>query len=460
MRAWFGNVMAAGGSVGASWGGAVWYWRANNVAPGTGDLTLFLLVVPLALLALLWGGRKLYQRASASPATPAPAEAPVAAAVPAAPAAFLNIVTASVLSPHGGSVIELQQALAGGEARPALDAELVDDYGYPVLAARVTTIDESAARSQLASRDVGFGPEQWRALAAGDAVVTDIALRLAAHPDIDAHNARPDKRAPSPLPVLQLHCAWPADWGPEARALASGWFAERINAAGWPADRLAIAPDRGAADDVATILARLLAASGQPALSAVVACGSHVGAGEIERLSNADALFSARHQQGIIPGEGAAALLLADPAQAALLAFDEAPLPALRSVSSGQRAESADQSRRTDAATLQALCTQALDRAHCQANEVTFVAADADHRTSRVMELMGVVAPQLDATADVASIGAACGACDPVTFLTAVALASHVAQERAAPVLCIGNLDPYRRDVAVITAGTTPGANA
>jgi hypothetical protein len=330
----------------------------------------------------------------------------------------------------------------------------VDDHGYPVLAARVPHIDDSTARTQLAGREVPFSDEQWRALGAGDAVVSELALRLAGHPGIEQHNSRVDHRAPSPLPVLHLHCAWPADWTAQQRALASGWFAERIGNAGWPADRLAIAPDRGAADDVAAILARLLADSGAPLLSLIVACGSHIGTAAIERLANAETLFSARHQQGIIPGEGAAALLLADAVQARLLSGDDTPLPALRAVASASRAESADAARRVDAATLHELCVQALAHAHCTPGQVAFIAADADHRTSRVMELMGVVAPRLDAAADVASVGAACGACDPVTFLTALALAGHVALERNAPVLCIGNLDPYRREVAVVTPGS------
>ncbi|AXA90913.1 hypothetical protein [Massilia sp. YMA4] len=107
------------------------------------------------------------------------------------------------------------------------------------------------------------------------------------------------------------------------------------------------------------------------------------------------------------------ALLLADPAQAALLAPDEPP--------------------------------------------VLLRAADTDHRGNRTMELMDRVSnrlKQLDASADLASVGMACGSSGAATYLTALALARQDVTERGAPVLCIGNLDPYRRDAALLAPGT------
>lgn len=460
MLSWFRYLIAAAGTFGVSWAGAVWYWRANNVAPGTGELALLLVALPAMLLAGWWAGRKVYEKITAPKET---VEAPaVQAPPPAPPAISLTIAAALLRMPHGASPQDLAAALAEGEARPALDDDLLDDYGYPVMAARIADLDDAAVREEmtawLAGRDARFAQHHWRALATGSALATELGYYLAAHPEIDAHAARTDKRTPSPLPMLQLCCAWAPGWTPAQREITAQWFSHLAARSGWPADRIAIAPDRGAADDAATILQRLLAAENTPVLAALIACDSHIGAAAVDRLAAADVLFTARHQQGQVPGEGAAALLLADAAQAAMLAYDSSTLPMLRAVASAQRDASADTAKRVDTQTLPALCTQALERAQCTPAQIAYVAADADHRTSRVMELMGVVSgqmPELDPAADVASVGNACGACAPVTYVAALALAAAVAQERAAPVLCIGNLDPFRRDVAVVTPGST-----
>jgi hypothetical protein len=213
-------------------------------------------------------------------------------------------------------------------------------------------------------------------------------------------------------------------------------------------------------DDAAAVLARLLGGApdgGQVAL--VLACGSLLGETSIDALSNVGQLFSSRHPQGQIPGEGAAALLLADAASAAAIAaHDPRPLPELRAVVQARRAGSADAGKRVDAATLRAAGTEALAAAGSAAAQVTVIAADTDHRGSRVMEVMGLLSdelPHLDAGDDLLSIGAACGSCGDVTYLTALAVAAHACTARDGAALCIGNQDPYRRSVAVLLPSST-----
>ncbi|MYM95833.1 hypothetical protein GTP90_18395, partial [Rugamonas sp. FT81W] len=81
MAAWLKNLMTTILAFGASWLGAVWFWRSTNRVPATDDLVLYLLVLPLALLAAFWLGRKVYSgisvpaaatsTAAAQPETPA-----------------------------------------------------------------------------------------------------------------------------------------------------------------------------------------------------------------------------------------------------------------------------------------------------------------------------------------------------------------------------------------------------
>jgi hypothetical protein len=84
--------------------------------------------------------------------------------------------------------------------------------------------------------------------------------------------------------------------------------------------------------------------------------------------------------------------------------------------------------------------------------------ADTGHRSSRVLELMAHVSAelsQLEEVDGVVRIGAGCGTCGDVPFITALALARHYVVERNAPVLCIGNEDPYCRVVALMRASSS-----
>ncbi|GGZ05469.1 hypothetical protein ACFFTM_09790 [Pseudoduganella plicata] len=464
MLAWLKPLGIVAGAFGACWIGAIWYWRASNRMPATGDLIVFMLMLPLALLLLVWIGKKIHTRMSAAAA--ASAAAPVAAAqteaAPALAAPSLTIVAAAVRAPHGQSTDELYAALAEGSARPALDDQLYDDHGFPVMTARVADNDPAALREELepwlATRGLdaaSFSDEQWRALNAGSAVLAELAGWLGTHPHIAEHTARTDMRSPTTLPLLHLLPVWSAGWPTETRALADEWLRHLLVQAGWPQDRLAPTATQASAHVnglLNTLLAHAATDPSAPVLAMVIACDSHLSEGAIDAMSGAGRLFTARTAQGEIPGEGAAGLLIADAAQAALLApGEEAVL--LRGAASAELPGSADVAKRVDGSVLRRTTEALLQHTQVAAADVAALTADTDHRTSRVMEVMDLVADQfkeLDPAADLASVGAACGSCGAVTYLTALALARHAALEKSAPVLCIGNLDPYRRDVALL----------
>lgn len=464
MLAWLKPLGFAAGAFSVCWIGAIWYWRANNRMPATDDLIVFLLVLPLALLLLVWIGRKVHTRMSAAAA--ASAAAPVAAAevaaAPAPAAPSLTIVAAAVRAPHGQSPDELHAMLAEGSARPALDDGLYDDHGFPVMTARVADNDPAALREDvepwLTARGLdasSFSDEQWRALNAGSAVLTELAAWLAMHPHIAEHTARIDTRAPTALPLLHLLPVWAADWSTETRALADEWLRHLLVQAGWPRDRLAPTATQANAHVnglLNTLLAHAATDPTAPVLAVVLACDSRLSEGAIDALSGAGRLFTARNAQGEVPGEGAAALLVADAAQAALLAPGE-DATLLRGAASAELPGSADVAKRVDGNVLRRTTEALLQHAQVAAADIAALTADTDHRTGRVMEVMDLVSEQfkeLDPAADLASVGAACGSCGAVTYLTALALARQAALERSAPVLCIGNLDPYRRDVALV----------
>ncbi|MFL6659640.1 MAG: hypothetical protein ACJ8GW_16290 [Massilia sp.] len=441
---------------GLCWGGAIWYWRATNRMPATADLVIYLLVLPVLLLLLIWLGAKLVGLIGAAPVAAAVA-APAAAAdtpsaAPAAPA--LAIIGSALRLPHGASPEELSEALQENKARADLDPQLQDDQGYPIMTARSEHADGSSVQEALdewlvAQRlpPLELDEEQWRALTMGSAVANELASQAASL-------LIPAEGTPATLRLMPM---LPPGWKMEQRRVAGLWLRHVVEQAGWPAAHIALAAElpadaRGATP--AAVLGRLAhhASSADAATAAmIVACGSHLGEASVNQWNDNATLFTATRPQGLIPGEGAAGLLLADLRQIA--ALEIAPPVLLHLVDEARRHNSADDAKRADADLLGNLTEKVLARAQSKADEVVMVVADTGHRTSRVLELMGLAAaalPQLDETADVLRVGAASGTCGAVPFMAALALARHHALERAAPILCISNEDAYRRCAALI----------
>ena len=450
MRSWIKSTLAVLLLFGVCWTGAIWYWRDTNRMPSTADLLIFMLAVPFALLLAVWLGRKLLALAAAAPAVtvnaaPAPTATPAQQAVPA-----LSLLAAAVRTPHGAATDELAAAIEAQNARAALDPELLDDNGFPLMSARVPDAGDATTRDEIAQwltanghADASFSDEQWRAVLLASAVTTDLAWPAASHASLAATEG-----APQP-PLLQLIALLPAGW-PEAQRLPLlAWLRHKVAQCGWPLARIsASAPAQAAPVATLTQLARHGQTSAEPVLAIVLACGSSIGEASVNALRAS--LFGANRPNGIIPGEGAAGLLVADATQAALIDAD--PQPLLSTVA-GMRDGSADQNGRPDAAVLRKLADHLLESAAVDAASVALVLSDADHRTGRVMEVMALAAgtvPHLDTATDVHATGTACGYCGTVPYLTALALARRDAIERGQPVLALSVDDPHYRSAALV----------
>ena len=455
MRPWIKKSLLAVLVFGLAWGGAVWYWRATNRMPSTDDLIIFLLVLPLVALLLIWLVAKLFALIAAAPAVAAAKPSSDAAAPAAAPdAPPLAILASALRAPHGASAEELSAAFADNKARADLDPELVDDDGFPVMTARSADAGDAGLQEEITEwlaqngmPGLQLDDEQWRALSMGSAVAAELASQAAA-------DLMPGEGTP---PMLQLMPVLPAAWQFEQRRAAGLWLRHVVEQAGWPLAQMALAAElpadaRGASP--AAVLGRLAhhaAASNASMVAIMVACSSHLGDDSIGKWAGNATLFTSHQPQGLIPGEGAAGLLLADARQAQTI--EGAPVILLHLVDEERRHNSADEARRADSKLLASMTEKVLARAHSQAEQVAMITADTGHRTSRVLELMGLASatlPQLDEGADVIRVGAGSGTCGAVPFMTALALARHHAAERDAPVLCISNEDPYRRCAALI----------
>lgn len=465
MRSWLKKALFAAAVFVLCWGGAVWYWHDTNTLPDTGALVLYLLLLPLVLLFLIWFARKLILLASAAPAAAVVAPAAAAEAAPppaAATTPVLHLAGAALRLPHGASAAAVRDAFADSAARPALDDELKDDYGFPVMTARVLGLDTDATeaafdawRSGQGLPDPHFNDEQWRALTLGAEIAAELGQAATAHQHLAGYlDATPAARAALALPTLQLLPLLPSGWDLGQRLAGGRWLMHLVEQQGWPANRLALsaAAERGSVDPLVLIgqLAQHSARESLPYVVMLVSCASNVGETTIDAWASQGILFTARNQRGQIPGEGAAGLLLADPAQAALL--DAGTTPQLHGAVHGARAASADVGQ-TDAKTLTALATEALANAASSAGEVQLITSDTDHRGSRMGELMATAnaaSPHLDAATQVLGIAGASGQTGPVGAVAALVLAQQETLANASHVLYVSNQDPYQRSAAVI----------
>jgi hypothetical protein len=352
-------------------------------------------------------------------------------------AQHLAILATAVRAPHGDSADELAAAIADNKARPDLDRELVDDDGFPVMCARCPNAHDAALREDVADwlaahgiADPRFSDEQWRALTLASAVASELAGRAAIEWIV-----RDDA-----VPRLQVLPLLPPAWSKDQRDAAAAWLRHTAAHAGWQGEIGQVEADVDPTAGIAQL------AGDQAGVTLVVACASNVGDETVARWALDRTLFTATQPQGMMPGEGAAGLLLAGASDGGAVAL-LAPLEQVRDDAT------ADARRRDGAQVLKALVERALARAEAAAADVAMIVADTGHRSRYVLELMEYASAtmrQLDGSADVVRVGATGGYSGIVSFVTALALASHYAVGRQAPVLCIANEMPGCRLAALV----------
>lgn len=448
LRPWLTGGLFALLAFGACWTGAILYWRSRAGDPGTVELLICLFVVPGALLA---AGLLTHKRLLATPRTAAITPAQRIQAVPApadTPESLpLAILATAVRSPHGTSVEEIADGLASKKARPALDAELVDEDGFPLMTARCPDAHDPTLQTDITAWltanefAVDFTEEQLRALVLATGTTAELASAL-----------------PSPehsADVLQLAPILPADWNAAQRDAGAQWLRHTVAQRGWPSARIAVVkPD--ASDLSATVPSALLAqlatrVGGTPVTALLIAAASHVGHATAQTWAASQSLFTPGNQHGKVPGEGAIGLLLTDVDQAN--ASKDAPFALLYPVTSAHRPKPANDYRGVPSPTVTELADGVISAAQVQPDAVAAIIADTGPRTSRMLELMGYAGaamPQLDNEQDVIPFGRASGTCDAVPALTALALAGHYACERNGPVLWLAHDEAVQCSAAVI----------
>jgi len=476
----------------AVWFAVVLYWQVGDVNPGAGDLALWLLGLPLALLGafllLRWGLRRRAARA-ATPAVTAGDEeftSPIDSGPQLDRIVHLLASAAWLRAGAGGAAVA--ESLAKPE-RPPLHPWLKDSIGLPVFAAAVEDLDPAAVeaplRAALAEPETFervFDDESLRALALLDPVAEELLLAALpssspeiamadgslshAEPTLHPHAMHHSRsaRAPSPVAmaaaVVRVRLLLPANWTPMARQAAGDWLRVKAAALGFAPQQLQVEvlPATNGNDSWRMLdqLIQVQARDRDDDPQLLLAAHSAIGNASIERLDARRELLVSGHPEGLIPGEGAAGVLLAG----AHVALDPAaPVPLrLHRLLRGQAGGGRGASRQAAE-----LLQHAMTTAAQPAEAIALVFSDADHRPSRAIEIAGAIAatlPELDPVDDARHLGLACGDLGAVAPLALLAAAAAQAAQSDAPVLAFGLADPRARVALALSPIPAPDAGS
>ena len=433
------------------WALVLGWWQSNDYQPNALELGLYLAALPLALVGgfLLLRGFIDHLKVSPDvPAAPAPdlrdddPLAKASAKTAAAERSFtLGVIDAFVVTGAGGSVDDTLAALEDGR-RPEPSTRLSDEAGFPAFAAEVADLDVEAMAEYLADTPLHqmSGREQVvRTLALLERVIEACS---------DALRSLLEQAGES----ATLHVAWvvPMAWREFDLQAFNAWLQ-----AAWrgvlPDGRteIVLVPAANELDALRVLDESVLRINRDPAgceVSVVIGAMSAVDEQGVAQWDQAGRLFSSRHQQRQIPGEGAVALVLAGQTLIDRLALTEGV--SISRLSTAVRDKPADAGGRVSGKLLEQLVSGLLDVTGIEPAAIKTALLDTDHRASHLTEALeglGSHFAHLDPIKDCLALGASSGTLTPIGGLTALACARAKVLATEAAVLCISNQHPVER---------------
>ena len=454
----------------AIWTAVILRWRMTNRVPNGVDVGLYLIALPLGLLLLAWLGFKIAGRikkrkqAREAGAAAGAGDDPTTATNDPSLTWQLPLIAVDALLPAGATLDTVIDAAREG-IRAELHASLRDASQRPAFAAEVDGVDIDALDDTLPETAKGWPEARKRALALGEMLATQM---LDEH--FDTLRPTPDPKAPmtrAKPPVAQLEWLLPSAWSDADRDLAADWLRQRLAEQGWDAPELRV--QAGVAEAGAPVLKRLddlNRAFHENTLALphlLLASDSHLDAATVAEWDAAHRLHGAANAEGRVPGEGAAALLVAPSTHAA------EPLPVrLGRLYAARRAKAVEQPQRLQADTLEELAGKVTaplaggsdDDNGGDSGELTLV-ADTDMRASRTAEALHfteTLLPEQDPEQSLLGIGTANGCAGAALTLAVVAAAVHAGSTDGQPCLVFSHQDPALR--AAMLVAPPPAATA
>lgn len=472
MKYWFKGLAWLVAVTCVVWVAVLWHWRSQPRDIAAADLWMYLVALPLVVMGLLvagrwaWGAavRKQAQRESSAQATSA-APQPAADAATGVASQRWQMLGQWVHLAVGGSPEEALDAVAAGAPRPAPDPLLRDDQGLPVLSARCASLDPDAVAVEL-PQPQQFDAAALRALSGLASVIDGLSAIWGPW----AARFQPD--LPSGTPAEPAHRVrvlvhWPTHWAEPARAQALDWLRQRLKqgageavpAASWMVQE--VAGDGVALLVAADKLLETLQRQSCDDLVLTLACHSDLDTPAVDRLLREQRLFqSERQPRGVMPGEGAAAVLWATCPWP--LPEDTPPVQSSR-VQAVRREQSIDAPGRTRARELSQAVDSLLTQSAQAPEALCALVSDSDQHTARATELFAVSLsqlPQLEPAEDMRLLGTLSGHLGGASPLATLALAAAWARQGPGPVLAVSVGDRHWRLAAHLDLSRGAAADA
>ncbi|MDR2924967.1 MAG: hypothetical protein LBU76_03310 [Azoarcus sp.] len=446
------------------------WWQSNDHQPDLGDLALYMLALPLALIGGYWLLRFSIDQLKAKPGSKAAASSPTggsdtqtsaeAKTVAAERGFSLSVVETFVVAAGGSSAEEILAAVEANK-RPKPMPELIDSSGFPAFAATVDKLDAAVVAEAFADSPSGL----QKLLERDDALRALGLLERVLKPACEMIAQLAESAADPSFGKLNLRLLYllPAAWGNDYSADLQFW----LRSFAWPPedvaelyiDAIPVASDVDAMRQVdAAILKANQEEGGERLLILVAGAMSTATQGCITEREATVGLFSSQSLELPIPGEGAAAILFAPKAACAKLNLTECVTVSRVAHAIREKALYAD--RRIRGTLISKLIANLLKEFGVTAEAIKAVVVDTDHRSAHSTEMLegfDAAFSDLDPLKDCPAIGTVNGYLTPLGGLLALACACHRARADQAPTLCLSNQhDRERAALLVRPAGFSP----
>ncbi len=301
------------------WAGTILFWRIRNTDPGVGESVGWLLLAPLVVLVSVWGLMRWRRnrRAATNDKPDTPAQAPeISDAAP----TRLNLLAAALRLPAGETPTEALQGLMKPQV-PKLHGTLRDAQGLPLFAAPVPLLTAAALDAvtlelnRLAGMTMPVEESTRRSLALLLPVFDELLMELAAARPEEGptderviaglrHRSSPTRPAPVLVRVM-LPASSPSSLFPLCEKMMRGRVEDLglATGLGW---RFQFEGAKGGT----AFWSRLVEPDEGEQWQLWLAAASLIDPERLQSLQRQGTLMSSRTPEGMIPGEGAAGVLL------------------------------------------------------------------------------------------------------------------------------------------------------
>ncbi|USX08894.1 hypothetical protein [Paraburkholderia fungorum] len=442
---------------------AVWlvmalYWKATYHVPGVKELILNGIGLPLLLVAGVAGIRKGFAPADrpVSPPEPPSVDAPVKTASKDPSLMWtMALLDASMRLPAGMNVEEVL-ALARDGKVVGLHPTLQRLDGAKVFAGSAASIWRDDLDDGLLTFEVaaGWNDEQRRAMLLAAETIDELMQRHATTPVTPSNDAL--DAAPPPF---KLHLLLPERWRTDASTLAT-WLDLHLERGHW---RPGVEPAKVvfAAHPVEALAALdalnvELQQQRSPTRHIVLACDSSLSQQTVDALDGAGQLFAHNRPNGHVLGEGACALLLAQPVTAST-----SQVAQVHRLVAATRPTPVDQPEQQQGDTVAQLLQKALGQSSNAELAMTGCAlvSDADQRSSRRAEITDAAQqawPDSDIRLRCRHLGLANGCSGAVLALGTIAVAGAHSVQAQQPTFAVSISDPLARGALLVSLPASP----